>query len=253
MGRLAMAIVLLVLGCGASTERANPAPAAAPEPSEALTMSREAMVTEQLERRGIRDARVLEAMRKVPRHVYAPKVEPERAYEDSPQPIGHKQTISQPYIVALMTELAKVDAKARVLEIGTGSGYQAAVLGELVAEVYSIEIVPELAAQAAAVLAQQGYSHVHVRAGDGYAGWPEQAPFDAIVVTAGAPRVPQALLDQLKVGGRLVIPVDQSESDWRYLGASQQLEVHVRTEDGFDRIAGIPVRFVPMTGEVRKK
>ena len=215
-------------------------------------MSRQTMVTEQLERRGVKDPRVLAAMRKVPRHVYAPKVDPEQAYEDRPQPIGHRQTISQPYIVGLMTQMAQVRPGARVLEVGTGSGYQAAVLAELAAEVYSIEIIPELAERASRVLAQQGYTNVHVRAGDGYAGWPEHAPFDAIVVTAGAPRVPQPLLDQLAVGGRLVIPVDQPDYDWGFPRGAQQLEVHVRKETGFERIAGIPVRFVPMTGEVRE-
>jgi protein-L-isoaspartate(D-aspartate) O-methyltransferase len=251
MGWLSIGSVLLALACGTNAE--PPAPAAAPDPGEAIAMSREAMVLEQLEMRGIEDPRVLAAMRKVPRHVYAPGVEPERAYDDSPQPIGFKQTISQPYIVALMTQLALLPENARVLEVGTGSGYQAAVLAEIATQVFSIEIVPELASQAAAVLEQQGYRNVQVRAGDGYAGWPSEAPFDAILVTAGAPRVPEALLEQLKVGGRLVIPVDQPEVDWNFMGGSQQLEVHVRTEAGFERQASIPVRFVPMTGEVRRK
>ncbi len=249
MGRLATTLALLVFGCsGDGDGRASPKTSPAPDAAR-LDAARKAMVEQQLERRGIADPRVLDAMRRVPRHVYAPGVDPERAYDDRPHPIGHRQTISQPFIVARMTELARVGADARVLEIGTGSGYQAAVLGELARSVYSIEIVAELAAEAGARLAEQGYANVEVRAGDGYAGWPEHAPFDAILVTAAAPRVPEALLDQLAVGGRLVIPVDQPDTGWGDEG--QTLDVYVRTETGFDRTPGIPVRFVPMTGEVR--
>mgnify|MGYP001811768214 CR=1 FL=1 len=250
MGRLATTLALLVFGCSGDMDRSAPKATAAPD-SNRLDAAREAMVEQQLAGRGIRDPRVLDAMRRVPRHVYAPGVDPERAYDDRPHPIGHRQTISQPYIVARMTELARIAADARVLEIGTGSGYQAAVLGELASSVHSIEIVPELAAEAGARLAEQGYTNVEVRSGDGYAGWPEHAPFDAILVTAAAPRVPQALLDQLAVGGRLVIPVDQPDADWGRDGAGQTLDVYVRTEEGVDRTPGIPVRFVPMTGEVR--
>ena len=217
------------------------------DPSVAL---RARMVEVQIEARGVRDPRVLDAMRRVPRHAFVPEVSLEEAYADRPQQIGHRQTISQPYIVALMTELAELPANARVLEVGTGSGYQAAVLAEIAEQVFSIEIVEALAESARRTLQQQGYENVEVRAGDGYAGWPEAAPFDAIVVTAGAPRVPQPLLEQLAIGGRLVLPVDQQKSSW--LGeVVQQLEVHRRTKLGFEREKGLAVRFVPMTGEVR--
>jgi len=203
---------------------------------------RERMVVEQIEARGVRDARVLEAMRKVPRHELVPAAERDRAYDDRPLPIGHGQTISQPYIVALMTELARAGPGERVLEVGTGSGYQAAVLAAAGAEVWSIEIVEPLAKRAAADLARLGFDRVHVKAGDGYRGWPEHAPFDAILVTAAPPEVPAPLLEQLAVGGRLVIPVGER-------GELQWLEVHERTpsEVRVERVT--PVRFVPMTGE----
>ena len=205
------------------------------------------MVATQIDARGIRDERVLAAMGRVKRHAFAPEISLEQAYADNARPIGHRQTISQPYIVALMTEMAELPEHARVLEVGTGSGYQAAVLAEIADEVFTIEIVPELAASAARTLAAQGYDNVHTRAGDGYAGWPEAAPFDAILVTAGAPRVPEPLLEQLAIGGRLVLPVDRPED-----GPSvQRLEVYERTATGFEREAGPPVLFVPMTGAVR--
>jgi protein-L-isoaspartate(D-aspartate) O-methyltransferase len=202
------------------------------------------MVAEQIEARGVRDRRVLEAMRTVPRHEFVPRGERHRAHADHPLPIGHRQTISQPYIVALMTELAQVGPGSRVLEIGTGSGYQAAILAKVAKEVWSIEIVEPLAREAAERLARLGFRNVTVRAGDGYAGWPEQAPFDAIVVTAAPPEIPQPLLDQLAVGGRLVAPVG---------GASQELTVVVRTTTGMKsaRVGG--VRFVPMTGEAQRR
>jgi len=213
--------------------------AAVPDPFAAQRLR---MVSEQIEARGIADARLLAALRRVPRHAFVPAAERAHAYEDRALAIGHGQTISQPYVVALMTELAALRPDARVLEIGTGSGYQAAVLAELAGAVYSIEIVAPLARRAAATLAELGYRAVHVRAGDGYRGWPEAAPFDAILVTAAAPRVPPALLEQLAPGGRLVIPLG---------GAEQQLEVHRRTERGFEVERVLAVRFVPMTGEVR--
>jgi protein-L-isoaspartate(D-aspartate) O-methyltransferase len=187
---------------------------------------------------GIRDERVLEAMRRVPRHEFVPEAERQSAYEDRPLPIGRGQTISQPYIVAAMTELAAPEPGARVLEIGTGSGYQAAVLAEVAGEVYSIEIIPELARTAAARLARLGYGRVHVRTGDGYLGWPEAAPFDAIIVTAAPPEVPKPLEEQLKVGGRLVIPVGD---------LYQELRVITRTPTGLREQSVFPVRFVPMT------
>jgi protein-L-isoaspartate(D-aspartate) O-methyltransferase len=191
----------------------------------------------------VRDERVLEAMRSVPRHRYAPGVIAERAYEDRPHPIGHGQTISQPYIVAFMSELARLEPPCRVLEVGTGSGYQAAVLAEMGCTVYSIEIVEPLGLQARATLEAEGLGdRVHARVGDGYRGWPEAAPFEAILVTAAAPHVPVPLLAQLADGGRLVIPVGEG---W------QALEVHHRVGDRIEREQVLDVRFVPMTGEVR--
>ena len=165
------------------------------------------MVRDQIEARGIRDARVLEAMRQVPRHLFVPETLRSQAYEDYPLPIGHDQTISQPYIVAYMSETLAVGPGRRVLEIGTGSGYQAAVLAEMGVEVYTVEIVEPLARTAARTLASLGYSTVHTRVGDGYGGWPEHAPFDAVIVTAAPDHVPKPLIEQLAVGGRLVIPV----------------------------------------------
>jgi protein-L-isoaspartate(D-aspartate) O-methyltransferase len=203
------------------------------------------MVIRQLESRGIRDKRVLSAMRAVARHRFAPELDPERAYEDRPQSIGAGQTISQPYIVALMSELIRVEPPCRVLEIGTGSGYQAAVLAEIGCSVFTIEIIESLALRARKTLDAEGYDdRVTIRFGDGYEGWPEKAPFDAIVVTAAAPRVPEPLLEQLRVGGRLVIPVGDE---------SQTLEVYRRAAKGFDRKRISAVRFVPMTGKIREK
>ena len=191
----------------------------------------------------MRDARVLAAMRAVPRHAFVEPALRGRAYDDGPLPIGHGQTISQPYVVAAMTELAQAGPGTRVLEVGTGSGYQAAVLAELGGEVYSIELLEPLAERAAKTLADLGYERVQLRQGDGYRGWPEAAPFDAIVVTAAPPEVPPALLEQLKPGGRLVIPVGRG---W------QELEVHTRTPQGVIRERIFAVRFVPMTGEIRR-
>jgi protein-L-isoaspartate(D-aspartate) O-methyltransferase len=202
------------------------------------------MVATQIVERGVTDPAVLAAMRKVPRHEFVPAVVRSLAYADHPVPIGYSQTISQPYIVALMTELARVGPGQRVLEVGTGSGYQAAILAEAGAQVFTIEIVPELAARAERDLARLGYTQVHVRAGDGYAGWPDEAPFDAIVVTAAPEKIPPPLLEQLKVGGRIVIPVG---------GAYQELRVVTRTEHGLRVRTVIPVRFVPMTGRAQEK
>ncbi len=220
-----------------------------PEPSTPIdatpnrfTAERDAMVTNQIEARGVSDPRVLAAMRKVPRHEFVPPVARNLAYIDRPLPIEDSQTISQPYIVALMTELARVTPTSKVLEVGTGSGYQAAVLAELVGEVYSIEIIGALAASARDQLSALGYDNVHVRHGDGYKGWPEHAPFDAILVTAAPPHVPEALRQQLAVGGRLVIPVGER---------TQELLVIERTGTGFTERSVLPVRFVPMTDEIR--
>jgi protein-L-isoaspartate(D-aspartate) O-methyltransferase len=203
------------------------------------------MVTTQIAARGVRDANVLAALRKVPRHLFVPAEQRAEAYSDRPLPIGEGQTISQPYIVGLMTELLEVKPGDRVLEIGTGSGYQAAVLDAMGCEVYTIEIRASLAEEAAKRLASLGYTHVHVRTGDGYAGWPDAAPFAGIVVTAAPERIPQPLLNQLAVGGHMVIPV----------GAFyQQLKVITRASDNdFPERDVIPVRFVPMTGEVEKR
>ena len=196
------------------------------------------MVKDQLERRGIQDKRVLGIMRETPRHLFVSADLKNMAYEDGPLPIGEGQTISQPYIVALMTELLKLNGNERVLEIGTGSGYQAAVLSSLVKEVYSIEIIKSLAEKADRRLEKMGYNNVTVKYGDGYRGWIEYSPFDAIIVTAAPNKIPQPLIDQLKVGGRLIIP----------LGDKHQ-ELKVVTKIGNDKIVEkniIPVRFVPM-------
>jgi protein-L-isoaspartate(D-aspartate) O-methyltransferase len=211
---------------------------------DATALQRARMVETQIAARGVRDPRVLAAMRKVPRHLFIGPAERARAYEDQPVPIGDNQTISQPYIVALMTELLELEPSSRVLEIGTGSGYQSAVLAELSDEVYTIEIVPELARLAASRLKELGYDNVTVKEGDGYRGWPEHAPFDAVIVTAAPERIPQPLLDQLAPGGIMVIPVG---------GFFQELKVFRKSADG--RITEkdiLPVRFVPMTGEVEK-
>jgi protein-L-isoaspartate(D-aspartate) O-methyltransferase len=197
---------------------------------------RAAMVAEQIRRRGVVDARVLDALRAVPRHLFVPDALRHAAYEDRPLPIGHGQTISQPYIVAHMTEALEVRPADRVLEIGTGSGYQAAVLARLAREVFTIEIVPELAKQAAGRL--QPYRNVQVREGDGYAGWPERAPFHRIMVTAAPERIPQPLIDQLAPGGRMVIPVGDAE---------QWMTVLEKTSSGVVERRTIPVRFVPFT------
>jgi protein-L-isoaspartate(D-aspartate) O-methyltransferase len=186
---------------------------------------------------------VMAALGKVPRHRFVPSSQEPFAYENRPLPIGEGQTISQPYIVALMTELLDPKRSDTVLEVGTGSGYQAAVLAEVAARVYTIEIVAPLAKEAAARLKRLGHANVEVRAGDGYLGWPEAAPFDAIVVTAAAPRIPEPLKQQLKDGGRLVLPVGE---DW------QELVVVTRRGDRFEERKVLPVRFVPMTGKVRQ-
>ncbi len=207
---------------------------------------RERMVKEQIEARGVKDARVLAAMRKVPRHEFVPARVRPRAYEDYPLPIGEGQTISQPYIVALMTELLHLKGDEKVLEIGTGSGYQAAVLSVLAKEVYTIEIVEPLARRAERALKRLGYRNVSVRCGDGFKGWPERAPFDAVIVTCAPERTPPPLIEQLKPGGRLVIPVGP---EW----GSQWLKVLTKRADGRvteERV--IPVRFVPMTGRAQR-
>jgi protein-L-isoaspartate(D-aspartate) O-methyltransferase len=204
------------------------------------TAARRRMVNEQIVDRNVRNPRVLDAMRKVPRHRFVPPALASRAYDDSPLPIGYDQTISQPFIVAYMTEALDVQSSHRVLEIGTGSGYQAAVLGELARTVYTIEIVTELARGAAATLKALGYSNVHVRAGDGYAGWPEHAPFDRIMLTAAPETIPKPLIDQLAPRGRLIAPVGEQ-------GAVQWLTIVDKTPKGVTERRTLPVRFVPFT------
>jgi protein-L-isoaspartate(D-aspartate) O-methyltransferase len=246
-GRGLVALGLLAAACsgGSAQGEAKMAEvegmqAESPDPTAA---ARERMVRDQIEARGVKDPRVLAAMRAVPRHELVPEQLRDHAYEDRPLPIGHGQTISQPYVVAFMTEELDLDPDDRVLEVGTGSGYQAAVLGRLAREVYSIEIVEPLAERAKADLARLGYSNVHVRAGDGYRGWPEHAPYDAIVVTAAPDHVPQPLIDQLAVGGRLVLPVGRG---------IQELVRITRDEQGLHEEHLIGVRFVPMTGEAEQ-
>ena len=244
MRHAAALLLATTVAATACDGRAADGPRVTALPSDGDTDRRTRMVETQIVARGVRDARVLAAMRKVPRHLFVEPAQRAQAYEDHPLPIPGNQTISQPYIVALMTELLELKPASRVLEIGTGSGYQSAVLGELAKEVYTIEIVPELAELAASRLKELGYDNVTVREGDGYRGWPEHAPFDAVIVTAAPERIPQPLLDQLAPGGILVIPVG---------GFFQELKVFRKSTDG--RITEkdiLPVRFVPMTGEVEK-
>jgi len=223
------------LGCSAGS-RDVPAPMSDP-----YAEPRARMVREQLVARGIRDARVLEVMGRVPRHELVPEAERSDAYDDGPLPIGEGQTISQPYIVAAMSEAAALTGSERVLEVGTGSGYQAAVLSALAREVYTIELEPVLAARAKRDLERLGCANVNTRTGDGYRGWPEAAPFDAILVTAAPDHVPPALLEQLKIGGRLVIPVGASHD--------QELWLYTKSAHGVERRHLMPVRFVPLRGE----
>jgi protein-L-isoaspartate(D-aspartate) O-methyltransferase len=218
--------------------------AVSPEFEERLLQLRLRMVREQLEARDVTDPGVLAAMRTVPRHRFVPPELIDAAYEDGPLPLMLGQTISQPYIVGYMTQALALTGKEHVLEIGTGSGYQAAVLAELAAEVYSIEILPELAALARRTLDALGYQKIHTRCGDGYIGWPEAAPFDCIIVTAAPDHIPEPLVDQLKVGGKMIIPVGRGD---------QELVLVEKAESGVSRRSTIPVRFVPMTGRADKK
>ena len=230
--RAATRIPVVLLLCGGMAFAQDPYSAA-----------RGNMVKSQIAQRGVRDAKVLEAMRDVPRHLFVPDAQRAEAYDDRPLSIGEGQTISQPYIVALMTETLGLTGKERVLEIGTGSGYQAAVLSKLVADVYTIEILRPLGEQAQRTLETLGYKNVHVRIGDGYKGWPEAAPFDAIIVTAAPEHIPEPLKEQLKMGGRMIIPVGTFVQD---------LVLLTKTPDGFTKKNLAPVRFVPMTGEVQQ-
>jgi protein-L-isoaspartate(D-aspartate) O-methyltransferase len=202
---------------------------------------RERMIQEQLVRRGIHDHRVLAAMRKVPREEFVPAGFRNDSYEDGPLPIGHDQTISQPYIVAFMTEQLRPQPKDRILEVGTGSGYQAAILAQLVADVYTVEIIGPLARGAEATLQRLGYRNVHIKVGDGYKGWPEHAPFDVIIVTCAVDHVPPPLVAQLKEGGRMMIPVGESFAQELYLFQKEKGELK--------KSAVLPVVFVPMRRE----
>jgi protein-L-isoaspartate(D-aspartate) O-methyltransferase len=226
-----------VLVCGAAALfGSNAVPAADDDRADERTR----MVEQQMAGRDIDDARVLEAMRRVPRHRFVPERERRYAYSDTPLPIGEDQTISQPYIVALMTQLVRPTKDSRALEVGTGSGYQAAVLAELVDHVFTIELEPTLAMNAQRVLKELGYENITVRTGDGYAGWPDRAPFDIIVVTAAPDHIPPSLLDQLKPSGRMIVPVGPSSTQ-------QQLQLIEKDAAGKTHIEMIsPVRFVPL-------
>jgi protein-L-isoaspartate(D-aspartate) O-methyltransferase len=201
---------------------------------------RETMVRDQLRGRDVVDPRLLDAMARVPRHLFVPESDRADAYGDFPLPIGHGQTISQPYIVGFMTQALEIEPHHRVLEIGTGSGYQAAVLAELAKEVYTIEIVAPLADRARATLEALGYTNVRIKTGNGYLGWPEHAPFDRVIVTAAPDDVPPALVDQLRIGGLMAIPVGRFD---------QELRILRRTATGLETLRTLPVRFVPMVGK----
>ncbi len=236
----------LLLGSVLLVSCSSPPVSGNPMTQEDFAQQREQMVETQLESRDIQSERVLEAMKKVPRHLFMPASVRQYAYVDSPVPIGKGQTISQPYIVGLMTQTVVPKPGDRALEVGTGSGYQAAVLGELVKEVFSIEIIPDLAERAGKALSDLGYDNVEVRQGDGYQGWPEKAPFDIILVTAAPEIIPQPLIDQLAEGGRLVVPVGPQ-------GEIQTLTLVTKEKGEVQRTHITGVRFVPMTGEVQRR
>jgi protein-L-isoaspartate(D-aspartate) O-methyltransferase len=231
-----LAVTFVCAGCG-------PPAAQSLQREPEWAARRRSMVEEQIRARGIKSQRVLDAMTRVPRHRFVPDDVRSEAYDDHPLPIGHGQTISQPFIVGFMTEALQVEPSHLVLEIGTGSGYQAAVLGELARDVYTIEIIPELAERAQGLLAELGYRNVRVRAGNGYLGWPEHAPFDRIIVTAAPEEVPPALIEQLKIGGLMAIPIGVGD---------QELRILRRTASGIETLKTLPVRFVPMTGKPKK-
>ncbi len=236
MGRISQWLVVAVLAATACGQKPS-------APSD-FAVERERMVQQQLRTRGIKDERVLAAMAKVPREEFVPQDSRAASYDDGPLPIGYDQTISQPYIVAFMTEQLRPKPSDRVLEVGTGSGYQAAILAELVADVYTIEIVEPLAKNAEATLPRLGYKNIHMKVGDGYKGWPEEAPFDAIIVTCAPDKVPQPLIDQLKDGGRMVIPVGE-----RF---AQQLYLLEKKNGQLKESVSLPVRFVPMMRDAQK-
>ena len=211
--------------------------------ADSYEIKRKIMVEDQIKRRGVEDKLVLKAIQKVEREKFVPEKYRDLAYTDGPLPIGHKQTISQPYIVAYMTEQLHLKKEHTVLEIGTGSGYQAAILGEIAKEVYTIEIIPELAASAGSLLKKLNYKNIDVRTGDGYKGWPEKAPFDRIIVTAAPEEIPEELVDQLANNGRMILPVGENELS-QYLWVIKKNKKGVVTKEKI-----LPVRFVPMVKE----
>jgi protein-L-isoaspartate(D-aspartate) O-methyltransferase len=228
-------IILFFYSCGQERVMENT--------SDVFEKLRKKMVSRQIVARGVKDSLVINALASVPRHLFMPAEEAPYAYSDEPRSIGMGQTISQPYIVAFMTEQLKVSPGDHVLEIGTGSGYQAAVLAQIVDSVFTIEIIPELARQATEILKKLEYNNVVVKQGDGYHGWREKAPFDAIIITAAPPKIPPLLLEQLKVGGKMVLPVGE------YV---QELVVVSKNEEGIAMENILPVRFVPMTGKIQE-
>jgi len=239
LGLAALVVFSGLAGLAAVTVLAPQALAAG---EDGWTRLRRNMVDEQIRGRGITTPGVLSAMGQVPRHMFVPPAEQQRAYTDQPLPFDAGRTIYQPYVVALMTSLLDLDGSKKVLEVGTGSGYHAAVLSRIAREVYSIEISEPVASQAGKRLYTLGYINVHVRSGDGYRGWPEQAPFDAILVSAAPPKIPKPLLDQLRVGGKMVVAQG---------GFIQDLLVITKTADGLEKRTVIPVRLLPMTGKIR--
>src|ERR1700736_2293166 len=237
MRRVSQSLVVALLVTSGCHQKVTSSPEFAAE--------RQKMVEEQLKPRGIHDERVLAAMSKLPREEFVPQNMRAQSYADNALPIGHDQTISQPFIVAYMTEQLRLQPTDRVLEVGTGSGYQAAILAELAKDVYTIEIIEPLAKDASARLARLDYKNAHVKVGDGYQGWPEVAPFDAIIVTCAPDKVPQPLAAQLKDGGRMAIPVGS--------GLEQQLYLLEKNDGQLDQRAILPVRFVPMAGEATRQ
>ncbi len=233
-------LLLILLYSAAGAVRAE-----APE-EKAWGNARRQMIEQDLQSRGINNPDVLKAMGQIPRHLFVPETRRGSAYGDFPLPIGKKQTISQPYIVALMTQSLSLSQTDKVLEIGTGSGYQAAVLAKIVAQVYTIEIIPSLANKAADLLKSLGYNNISVRAGDGFFGWPEAAPFDAIILTCSTEKIPPNLIDQLKEGGRIILPLGRRE-------AVQSLILATKKAGKLEKKQILLVRFVPMTGEIEKK
>jgi protein-L-isoaspartate(D-aspartate) O-methyltransferase len=236
-----MAVCLLLLTCSSRATK-----------EDSYRSARQRMVTQDIQGRGIRDARVIEAMRKVERHLFVPEPYRPMAYADRPLPIGEGQTISQPYIVALMTYQLHLQPDDRVLEIGTGSGYQAAILGELAKEVYSIEVIEKLAHAAQERLRRLGYTNVRVRSGDGFYGWAEHAPYDAIIITCSAPIVPQRLIEQLKDGARLIVPLGNKPLDQKGTFGPQSLTLITRRGEKIEQQRLEDVIFVPMTGQIDK-